>query len=170
MSNFPSCSLTTNTTSHSMKNLLAFHIAFSDERWLCYQLSLPPLYISLQKVGRMYFFNLGVKGFSEQAAIVIRGFKMARSPTLNAASIGNDNSKRNKKKASKHPGSTSLWGRGSKYTRLVKWPQHRNPSKYYIPAHEHTWTQTGSYNYKTTQFDNITPWNPNTNEYTRKKT
>ena len=38
--------------------------AYSDERWSYYQtliLTLPTSYISLQKVGRMYFLNLGVK-------------------------------------------------------------------------------------------------------------
>ena len=34
-------------------------IAYSDERWLCYQISLPHSYISLWKFGRMYFFKLG---------------------------------------------------------------------------------------------------------------
>ena len=34
-------------------------IVYSDERWLYYQFSQPHLYISIQKVGRMYFFELG---------------------------------------------------------------------------------------------------------------
>ena len=41
-------------------------IANSDERWLYYQFSLPDLYISLQKVGKMYFLNSGVKRTSQQ--------------------------------------------------------------------------------------------------------
>ena len=39
-----------------------FFIAYSDERWLCYQFSLPHIYISFRKVGRVYFLNLGVRG------------------------------------------------------------------------------------------------------------
>ena len=38
-------------------------IAFSDEWWLYYQFSLPHSYVSLEKVGRMYFLNLGVTGY-----------------------------------------------------------------------------------------------------------
>ena len=38
-------------------------IAYSDERWLYYEFSLlSHLYVSLVRVGRMYFSNLGVKG------------------------------------------------------------------------------------------------------------
>ena len=50
MSNFP-CSLTRN-----MENLL--FIAYSDERWLYYQFSLPHLYVSLQKVCENVLFGL----------------------------------------------------------------------------------------------------------------
>ena len=39
-----------------------FFIAYSDERWSCYQFFLHHLSISLWKGGRMYFLNLGVKG------------------------------------------------------------------------------------------------------------
>ena len=39
-------------------------IAYSDERWLCYQVSLPHLYIYPLWVGRLYFLNLGVKGLA----------------------------------------------------------------------------------------------------------
>ena len=42
-------------------------IAYSDERWLYYQFSLPYLYISIGEVRRMYFWNLGVKGLSRGA-------------------------------------------------------------------------------------------------------
>ena len=58
MSNLP-CSLTRNITSHSMKNLAFHHLL----RWkwiiLQYQFSLPYTFL-FRKVGRMYFFNLGV--------------------------------------------------------------------------------------------------------------
>ena len=38
-------------------------IAYPDERWLYYQFSLPQLYISLYKIGRMFFFfELGSEG------------------------------------------------------------------------------------------------------------
>ena len=39
-------------------------IAYSDERWLYYQFSLPHIYISLSTFGTMYFLNLGVKGLT----------------------------------------------------------------------------------------------------------
>ena len=57
ISYFP-CTLTRNITRHIMKNL-AF-IANSDEKWLCYQLSLSQLNIFLWKVGRMYCIGGGV--------------------------------------------------------------------------------------------------------------
>ena len=60
MPNF-SCSLTKNIMSHSIKNL-AFHSLLrlgddytTDPHYLT-------IYVSLQKVGRMYFLNLGVTG------------------------------------------------------------------------------------------------------------
>ena len=49
-----------------MKNL-AFHtVASPDERWLCLPILItaPQLYISIWKVGWMYFLNLGMKGFA----------------------------------------------------------------------------------------------------------
>ena len=46
---------------------LAFHKAFSDERWL-HQFSQPHPYTSLFfKVGRMYFLNLGAKGLNSSS-------------------------------------------------------------------------------------------------------
>ena len=39
-------------------------IAYSDERWLYYQFSLPHSYLSLYKVGRMHFLNLRVRGLN----------------------------------------------------------------------------------------------------------
>ena len=39
-------------------------MAYSDERWLYYQFSQPHIYISLIRVGRMYFLNLGVRGLN----------------------------------------------------------------------------------------------------------
>ena len=56
ISNFP-CSLTRNTTSPSMKNLV-FHIAYSEER-LYYQFSPPHTYISLFKGRKNVVFELG---------------------------------------------------------------------------------------------------------------
>ena len=58
MSKFP-CSLNRNITRHSMKNL-AFHSLL---RW---KMIIQP-YISLKKVGRMYFLNLGVKGLESRS-------------------------------------------------------------------------------------------------------
>ena len=50
---------------HTVRRTWLF-IAPSDERWLYYQFSLPPLYISLWKrVGRMYLLSLGVKPLSQ---------------------------------------------------------------------------------------------------------
>ena len=62
MPNF-SCSLTRNITSHSMRNL-GFHSLLrlgDDYTANSHYLT---IYISLQKVGRMYFLNLGVKGLN----------------------------------------------------------------------------------------------------------
>ena len=59
-------SLTRNITSHSIKYLALQTVAYSDERWLYYQFSLHHLQISLQKVGRIYFLNLGVKGLNKE--------------------------------------------------------------------------------------------------------
>ena len=43
-------------------------ITYSVERWSAYyQFSLPYVYVSLKKVGRMYFLNLGVKGLNTRA-------------------------------------------------------------------------------------------------------
>ena len=39
-----------------------------------YQFLLPHLYISLQKVGRMYFLNLGVKGLNESISLLLTMF------------------------------------------------------------------------------------------------
>ena len=56
----PLCSLTRNITSHRIRTWL--FIAYSDERWLYYQFSLPhPIHFSL-KVGRTYILNLRVEG------------------------------------------------------------------------------------------------------------
>ena len=54
-----------NFTCRLMKNL-AFHRFYSDERWLCYQLSLPHLYIYVKGLGERTFFNLVVKGLKEE--------------------------------------------------------------------------------------------------------
>ena len=50
-----------------MKNL-AFHILL---RFL-YQFSLPHLYISLEKVGRMYFLSLGLKELDRSAWLALK--------------------------------------------------------------------------------------------------
>ena len=55
ISNF-SCSFTRNITSHSMKNLV--FIAYSGERWLYYQFSLPHVYLFLLGVVRTLSLNL----------------------------------------------------------------------------------------------------------------
>ena len=46
-------------------------IAYSDERWLSYQFSRPHLCIALWKVGRMHFFNLGVKGLRAEISGIL---------------------------------------------------------------------------------------------------
>ena len=46
-------------TSHSMKNLASHTVAYSDEKLLYNKFSLPHIYISFQKVRRMYFFEHG---------------------------------------------------------------------------------------------------------------
>ena len=48
-----------------MENL-AFHSLLRWKMIILYQFSLPHLYIALYKVGRMYFWNLGVKGLNTQ--------------------------------------------------------------------------------------------------------
>ena len=63
-------SLPRNITLNSMENLL-FHSLTKIERWLYYQFSVPLLCISLLKVGRMYFLNLGVKGLIPNYALTV---------------------------------------------------------------------------------------------------
>ena len=84
-SNFP-CSLTRNITSRSMKNL-AFHRLLRWEMIILPILPLPPSYISFQKVGRMYFLNLGVKGLNVIllriiSFIILQLFSIFDSPLL----------------------------------------------------------------------------------------
>ena len=63
ISNFP-YSLTRNILLHTVWRTWLF-ITYLNESWLLgYQFSLPHLYITLWKVRRMYFLNLGVKGLS----------------------------------------------------------------------------------------------------------
>ena len=57
------CSLTRNITSHSMKNLAFHSLLIWEDGYTTYS-SLPHLSICLQRVGRMYFLNLGVKGLN----------------------------------------------------------------------------------------------------------
>ena len=55
-----------------MKNL-AFHRLLRLKMIILHQLSVHHLYISLQKVGRMYFFsNLGVKGLTDDVPLKVK--------------------------------------------------------------------------------------------------
>ena len=58
-------------------------IAYSDERWLYYQFSLPHSYISLEKVGRMYLLILRVKGLWSRVTIplILRKRRLHTNPT-----------------------------------------------------------------------------------------
>ena len=58
-------------------------MAYSDERWLYYQFSLPHSYISLEKVGRMYLLSLRVKGLWSRVTIplILRKRRLHTNPT-----------------------------------------------------------------------------------------
>ena len=49
------------------------------ERWFLYQFSLPHLYISLEKVGRMYFLKSGVKGLKRSHSLETPPFPSLKS-------------------------------------------------------------------------------------------
>ena len=69
----------------SKANRLLLFIAYPDERWSYYKFSLSHLCISLYKVRRMYFLNLGVKGLSERdlnSSICVPLFNFGRARLL----------------------------------------------------------------------------------------
>ena len=79
--NFP-CSLTSNITSHSMENM-AFHSLLGWKMIIPYQFSLPYLYTAPYKVGRTYFWNLGVKVLNTPQLLTLAALrKNAEQPHL----------------------------------------------------------------------------------------
>ena len=110
-------------------------IAFSDERWFYYQFSLHHPYISFQKVGRMYFLNLEVKGLRESHDVKL--FPLVRGEIFGTRVDAKSSAR------SGEPGVT-LW-RAMSGTGLVRssvalatlklvkaWVQHGNEAKFVI--------------------------------------